>query len=187
MLLVHPPGSSIHHSPLSTLPSPPSARRRFRSSRVSSSSLPPPPRRRRGCRCLSAPHLDITVMRQWTRWSLSGIGGGGVGGCQPLKLAAMRTKSGMEWCGRKEWAKRGNVWCERMERTRSEEEREREGEGDSGTSISKHKRTRIERCICGCVPTRRLNYPRLVLKLPPLLLWAATVIGLYRAICWLPR
>lgn len=41
--------------------------------------------------------------------------------------------------------------------------------------------------VCGCVPTRHLNYPRLVLKLPPLLLWAATVIGLYRAICWLPR
>lgn len=47
--------------------------------------------------------------------------------------------------------------------------------------------------VCTRVRTRdyvrhRLNYPRLTPKpVPPLLLWAATVIGLYRAICWLPR
>lgn len=84
------------------------------------------------------------------------------------------------------WAEgEGKTWEHVMRKGEKNEEWEKE----SGTSISKHKRTAHEdrERVCGCVPTRHLNYPRLVLKLPPLLLWAATVIGLYRAICWLPR
>lgn len=63
------------------------------------------------------------------------------------------------------------------------------GFADTGVSVWILAHTRVSTVSCvRAAMCHRLNYHRLVPKpVPPLLLWATTVIGLYRAICWLSR